>query len=143
MKNPFCKKKLSPLQRQTIRLISGCAIGLVSISMIDHLAGANGFLSKSLVPLFGFLSLIPMLGILYFLGRYLVRETDEYIRTVAVNSLLWAAAVIVVADTLQGAFAQWNSDWSLIGGNQIAIMNFDLFAVAAGFAFRIQLWRSR
>jgi hypothetical protein len=135
-------KNMSALKRQTLISICVSALMLTLINQADRYTLARGYSTKPLVILFGFLSAIPILGILFVLGRYLARETDEYVRMMVVKSLLWAAAVIVIATTLQSALAEWSTEW-VLSPNETACMTFDLFFTVASIVFVIQLWRNR
>jgi hypothetical protein len=135
-------KNLSTLKRQTLISIYASSLLLTLINCADRYTLVHGYSTKSLVILFGFLSAIPILGILLVLGRYLARETDEYVRMMVVKSLLWAAAVIVVATTLQSALAEWSAEW-VLSPNETAIVTFDLFVTVAPIVLLIQLWRNR
>ena len=145
MKNPFYNrlKNLTVLQLQTINRLMWSGICIVLIESASIHPNRFHIQNQSLLPLVEFLALIPMLGILYFVGRYLALETDEFVRTIVVKSILWAAAVIIVVDTLQSALVQWNPAWSLLQRNEIASMNLDIFAITAGLAFAFQIWRNR
>jgi hypothetical protein len=134
-------KRLSPLQSQTLSRIYASALLLILINSADRYTLAHGYSTKSLVILFGLLAAIPILGILLVLGRYLARETDEYVRMMVVKSLLWAAAVIVVATTLQSALAEWSAVW-VLSPNETTIMTFDLFVAVTTVVLVIQLWRN-
>lgn len=136
-------QSLSPLQRQTIIRISASMILLAVISTTSHFTPEYGCRAKALVFLFAVLPAIPMFAIILLLGRYLARESDEFIRMMVVKSLLWGAAVIVAGDMMQSALVAYSADfWSLDPGI-LTIMNFDLFFTASAFSVVIQLWRSR
>jgi hypothetical protein len=72
------------------------------------------------------------------IGRYLSRETDEFVRMLATHSLLWALGVTMVADTILGALNQYNFLPGLL-----PVLNIELFWITALIALHIQLWRNR
>jgi hypothetical protein len=44
----------------------------------------------------------PVLAVVWALGRFLVEETDEVVRAMMIQQLLWAAAIAMSAATLWG-----------------------------------------
>jgi hypothetical protein len=95
-----------------------------------------------LVYLLAILPAVPVAVMVAAAGRYLVRETDEFVRMLVMQSLLWALGVTMVADTLLGGL--FLSD--ILGGRWPSILplfNIDLFCVTAMIALRVQLWRNR
>jgi hypothetical protein len=45
---------------------------------------------------------VPLLGLIWAMGRYLVEETDEYLRARLVEAILWATGVTLAATTVWG-----------------------------------------
>jgi hypothetical protein len=133
---------LSLLQRRTLNHILICLVLLVVNNTIASYAVATGYRGRGLVSTFGILSAIPTLGVILVVGRYLSKESDEFIRLLVVQSLLWAAAVIVVMATIQGVLGEWSIEWRLIP-NETATMNFDLFIATSLIALAFQLRRNR
>jgi hypothetical protein len=115
---------------------------MIVINTITSYALTNGYRGRGLLSIFGILSAIPTLGVILVVGRYLSKESDEFIRLLVVQSLLWAAAVIVVMATIQSVLAQWSIEWHLIP-NETATMNFDLFIATFMIALAVQLRRNR
>ena len=72
------------------------------------------------------------------IGRYLARETDEFIRTLVVVSMLWSFGIIMVVDTVLGVLFR-----SSAGLHILPMLNIDLFCVVTPLALRIQLWSNR
>jgi hypothetical protein len=135
--------RLSPLQRQTVNRIWAYLIVMGLISAADHFVLEYGDRAKALVVVFAVLPAIPTFAILIVLGRYLVRERDEFIRMMVVKALLWGAAVTVAGDMVQSALSALNAIfWGLDPGS-LTIMNFDLFFTASLFSLLIQLRRNR
>jgi hypothetical protein len=138
----LCNKHLSPLQRRSVQIfganlaLTGCLTTFArEISRHDHPGVA-------LVYLFAIFPAIPAALIVAAAGRYLARETDEFIRMLVMQSLLWGLGVTMVADTLLGGLFLSN----ILGGKWPSILplfNIDLFSVTAMAALRIQLWSNR
>jgi hypothetical protein len=84
------------------------------------------------------LAAIPVIGVIAVVGRSLARETDEFIRMMVVQALLWGLGVTFVADTFLGCLFAYPSIYTLIPP-----LNLDLFVVTAGVAVRVQMWRNR
>jgi hypothetical protein len=45
---------------------------------------------------------LPIIGIFFAIGRYLVEERDEYIRMLMVRQTLWASSIALSAATIWG-----------------------------------------
>jgi hypothetical protein len=141
LRNSF--KNLSSLQRRTLGRIFVNLILMGAISAASHFILEGGHRTRFLVALFAALPAIPMLVIILLLGRYLASETDEFIRTMVVKSLLWGAAVTVAGDMAQSALVALSADfWSLDPGI-LTVMNFDLFFFGTAISLAIQLRRYR
>jgi hypothetical protein len=52
--------------------------------------------------LIAILPALPVLGVIWALGRFLVEETDEVVRAKMIQQLLWSAAATLSAATLWG-----------------------------------------
>lgn len=133
---------LSLLQRRTLKNIFICLVLMIVNNTIASYALGTGYHGRGLVSIFGILSAIPTLAVIFVVGRYLSRESDEFIRLLVVQSLLWAAAVIVLMATIQGILAEWSIEWHLIP-NETATMNFDLFIATFMIALAFQLRKNR
>jgi Na+-transporting NADH:ubiquinone oxidoreductase subunit NqrD len=97
----FCKPKLSPLQRRTMGLL-GATLGICSaLSVTLNRIEPNHFMTATNL-LLALVGAAPIISTMVVLARYLTRETDEYVRTVVVRSLLWGFGLIMVADTVLG-----------------------------------------
>jgi hypothetical protein len=81
---------------------------------------------------------IPVVAILAVIGRYLARETDEFVRMLVVRAVLWGLGITLVVDTILGAMEAYHP----LGG-LLPALNVDLFIIAVGLALRVQLWRNR
>lgn len=45
---------------------------------------------------------VPLLGVIWAMGRYLVEETDEYLKARQVEAIVWATGVTLAAYTVWG-----------------------------------------
>jgi hypothetical protein len=138
---PFCNRHLSPLQRRSLQLF-GANLVLTAVlllqSQIAHKTYLDAHPSVVLMYLLAILPAIPVIGVIAVVGRYLARENDEFVRMMVVQALLWGLGITFVADTfLGGLYADPSID------RLIPPLNLDLFAVSAGVALRIQMWRNR
>jgi len=134
----LCNKQLSPLQRRTMALF-GANLGLTAVFSLatrDLFQQENP--STLLVYLAAILPTIPVAGVVVVVSRYLTRETDDFIRMLVVQSLLWGLGITFVVDTYLGGLFANPQIFRLI-----PILNIDLFCVSVGVAVRIQLWRNR
>lgn len=50
---------------------------------------------------------LPILGVIWAMGRYLVEETDEFLRHRAINAALIGLAAVLVLGTVWGMFEQF------------------------------------
>jgi hypothetical protein len=132
----FNKKNLSPLQRRSLRMFSGCLFLLVFLTVITW----KSFLPDLPGPLHFLLALTPALpiaGMMAVVGRYVARETDEFIKTMVTQSVLWAAGCTLVAGIMLGSLAEFLPRM----GHILPMLSVDLFCIVFIFALRAQLWR--
>jgi hypothetical protein len=134
---------LKPLHRQTIFRLMVSLLVLVILNHINSHAFEHGSPSKALTLLLDSLPSLPTLAMIIILGRYLARETDEFIRMIVVQALLWGAAVDVVGVTILSALGEWEPEvWSIDHG-AMASTHFFFFYVTFGIVLIIKLWRNR
>ena len=134
----LCNKQLSPLQRRTMALF-GANLGLTAVlSLGTHDLVKDLHPSAFLIYFTALLPTVPVIGIVATVGRYLARETDDFIRMLVVQSLLWGLGITFVVDTYLGGLFAHPQIFGLI-----PILHIDLFCVSVGVAVRIQLWRNR
>jgi hypothetical protein len=112
-----------------------------AISAVEFVT--RGYQTKPLVVLFAALHAVLLLAIIVLLGRYLVRETDEFIRMMVVKAMLWGAAITVAGDMMQSTLVALNAGFWNLGPGALTLMNFDLYFVGSMFSLAIQLRRSR
>ena len=134
----LCNRQFSPLQRRSLRLFGAnlALTALLSLAIRELFKEAHP--SVPLLYLVALLPTIPVIGIIAVVGRYLARETDEFIRALVVQSLLWGLGITFFLDTYLGGLFAYPEIFRLI-----PILNIDLFCVSVGVALRIQLWRNR
>ena len=74
----------------------------------------------------------------YIIGRYLARETDEFIRAIVTRSILWGLGVTMVANIVLNVLF---SGGSAYGPSQI--FDIDIFFATAFLALLAQLRRNQ
>jgi hypothetical protein len=135
---PFCNRHLSPLQRRYLRLFGASLLLTAALVLIAHTRYELGHASMVLTYVLAILAAISVIGVIAVVGCYLARETDEFVRIMVVQALLWGLGVTFVADTFLGCLFAYPSIYTLIPP-----LNLDLFVVSAGVALRVQMWRNR
>jgi hypothetical protein len=133
----ICKKDLSPFQRRwlrTIDLMMGISIAL-SILLQALLERHNP--SPAIRGGMAVLSIVPVIATILLVARYLRGEKDEYLRTLVVESLLWALSAALVADSFSSYFHPF---WSPVPLGNISL---DIFALTASSILEIKLWGNR
>jgi hypothetical protein len=132
----MCKKNLSPLQLRSLRRFGAC-LGLLvflTVASWDHFFPE---LPGWLHYLLAVTPALPIAGMMAVAGRYVARETDEYVKTVVTQALLWAAGCTLVAGILVGSLAEFVPHI----GHMLPVFSVDLFCIVFVFALRAQLWR--
>jgi hypothetical protein len=134
----LCNRQLSPLQRRSMQLF-GANLGLTAaLSLFAHDYFKDAHPSAPWLYVAAMVPTLPVIGIVTTVARYLACETDEFIRMVVVQSLLWGLGITFVADTWLGGLYAYPGVFRMI-----PMLNIDLFCVASMVALRIQLWRNR
>lgn len=134
----FLNKQASPLQKWTLRAFTINFVLMVGLSTFARLVFEHGHPGKAIVYLLSFLPAFPVVGMVWVIGRYLSRETDEFVRMLSTNALLWALGVTMVVDTVLGALNQYNFLPGLL-----PVLNIEMFWITALIVLHIQLWRNR
>jgi hypothetical protein len=133
----FNKKSLSALQRRSLRLFGGCLLLLVFLTisgwtaMFPDLPGALHYL-LAVTPV------VPIVGMMAVVGRYVARETDEFIKTVVTQAVLWAAGCTLVAGIMMGSLSEFTPRL----GHILPMLSADTFCIAFIISLRTQLWRN-
>lgn len=126
----FCQcKNLSPLQRKSLQQVASVIACSVAINTsLRQTNSANRSVSFTVVT--AILSVLPLVAVIAVVGRYLTRESDEFVRAMVVRALLWGFAVTMVADALAGTLTN-------AYGGQLpwALLNADIFFASTGLAF--------
>jgi len=133
-----CNRELNPFQLRHVRLVGAMLLFSVAISSgVPALLGRKEL--SDLTQLFlGLLAAGPIIGIMIVIARYLRGETDEYLRSLVVRSILWGFGVVMISDTLVGGIVEYHPHQAPFG-----LFNMDIFVVTAMIALRVQLWRNR
>src|SRR5580692_5793498 len=129
----FCNRHLSPLQRRSLQLFGANLVLTAVLLLSADEAYMRAHPPVALMYLLAILPAIPVIGVIAVVGRYLARESDEFVRMMVVQALLWGLGITFVADTFLGGLHAYPSIDKLIPP-----LNLDLFAVSAGVALRIQ-----
>jgi hypothetical protein len=133
-----CNRNLNRFQLRHMRLVGAMLACSVAItSGVPALSGRQE-LSNSTQLILGLLAAGPIIGTMIVIARYLRGETDEYLRSLVVRSILWGFGVVMVSDTLIGAIVEYHPHHAPFG-----LFNMDIFVVTSMIALRIQLWRDR
>jgi hypothetical protein len=134
----LCNKAISPFQRNSMRKVGAMLAACVSISASFPALLNNSSISPTAKSVMGILTVLPIIGVLLVVARYLSGETDEFLRNLVVQSILWGFGLVMVTDTVLGSIVEY---WPL--HLPFGLLNMDLFIVTAMIAMRIQLWRNR
>lgn len=141
----FCRKHFSPLQRRftmlfSFTLIATAVLFSAQVSFFEgHLGLHAAQSSQPLRYLFLVLPAIPFLGMMLLIPRYLVREKDEFVRTLVTQALLWGFAIPMVIDTVCGfLWNTWPAGTATSVLKVLPMLNVDLFCIAAMFALRLE-----
>jgi len=131
-------KNLKPLQRRSGTLFGTWLILTMLTFAAAHLAFEHALFSKAVLRLIELLPAIPVAAMIFIVGRYLARETDEFVRILVTQSLLWGLGVTMIGDIVFGVVFE---DFSTHGLSQI--YNIDVFCITALAALFIQLRRNQ
>jgi ABC-type proline/glycine betaine transport system permease subunit len=129
-----CNRNLNAVQLRSMRQVSGMLAACVAITCGMRAVSDWDHLSPLIHTIASVLTVIPILGTLVIVARYLARETDEYLRSLVVRSILWAFGIVMVTDTIIGSIAQYYPLRLPLG-----MLNMDIFVVTGMLALRLQL----
>jgi hypothetical protein len=130
--------QLKPLQRRSGTQFGSLLIVTMFTFAAARMAVEHTLFSKPYLHLVELLPAIPVAAIIFIVGRYLRRETDEFVRMMVVQSLLWGLGVTMIGDIVFGVvFENFHS----YGLSQI--YNIDVFCITGLSALFIQLRRNR
>jgi FtsH-binding integral membrane protein len=134
----FCNRHLSPLQRRATLSFASFLLLTVGCTIVAREVYEHHHPSTTVTYLLAALCTLPVFGIVAIVGRYLARETDEFVRMMVVQSILWGLGITFVVDTFLGSLWPYPDLFKLV-----PILNIDMFCVSVGFALRFQMWRNR
>jgi 4-amino-4-deoxy-L-arabinose transferase-like glycosyltransferase len=128
-------KNLSKLQRRSVAWVGACTGTLVFIfllkrELIDRIAAP-----ESLLYVFAVLPAVPIGVMMIVAGRYIARETDEFVRMVVMQGLLWSFGVTLVTVIVMGGLSAYVPQL----GRLLPLAGIDLFVIVAAVAIRTQL----
>lgn len=113
----FCRRKLTPLQQRSMRLMGSAMILTVvtnfstpglSNPLVDifpalgRIATPRAHASFPVASLLAAIAVLPIVLVVWIAGRYLTAETDEFIRALVVRALLWGFAIAMVGNAVAG-----------------------------------------
>jgi hypothetical protein len=130
-----CSKNLSAFQLRSMRQVGGMLAACVAVTTGVPALTDNNHLSATTHFVLGLLAVIPIIGTMIVIARYLAGETDEYLRSLVVRSILWGFGIVMVADTLLCALVEYHPNHLPFG-----LLNMDIFVVTSMIALRLQLW---
>ena len=133
-----CNRNLTDLQRRSIALTG---------AMMAVCAGMGGLFSKiershfSTPTYYGIalVAVMPIIGTMIVIARYIASEKDEYLRHIVVQSILWGLGLVMVIDTFLGYIVEYASPHVPV----LTTFNMEIFLITAAIALRIQLWRNQ
>jgi hypothetical protein len=134
----FGNKNLSPIQRRSGVLFGSFLILTMVVFAALHLTAEDTAIPSTLLHLLELLPAIPVAAMIFIVGRYLNRETDEFVRMLVTQSILWGLGVTMVGDIVFGVVFE---DFHTHGLSQV--YNIDVFCITALIALRVQLWRNQ
>jgi hypothetical protein len=134
----LCKRNLTPSQRRSMQRVGGMLGACVALSLLPGLFQDPRHFSPATQWTVAILATFPIIGTMIVIARYLAGETDEYLRSLVVRSILWGLGLVMVADTFLGYIVEYHPSHLPFG-----IFNMDIFVVTGIIALRIQLWRNQ
>jgi hypothetical protein len=130
--------ELKPLQRRSGVLFGSFLIVTMLTFALARAAAEHGSLSRPILHLIELFPAIPIAIMIFVVGSYLKRETDEFVRMLVTQSLLWGLGFSMVGDIVFGVIFE---DFSAHGLAQI--YNIDVFCITAMAALVLQLRRAQ
>jgi hypothetical protein len=134
-----CNRHLSPLQRRSLTGFCGVVGGAGGITIIVHDAMEHAHPSRAGIYGLAVLAAIPVGLLVFIAGRYLARETDEFVRMLVMKAMLWGFGVTMVSDTIYSYLAEY-AGFGRVNG-MLQMLNIDVFCVAAAIALRLMARR--
>lgn len=128
-------RKLSKLQRRSVTWFGACTGMLVLIFLLKRELVDRSAASETLLYIFAVLPAVPIGLMMIVAARYIARETDEFIRMVVMQGLLWSFGVTLVTVVVMGGLSAYVPQL----GRLLPLAGIDLFVIVAAVAIRIQL----
>lgn len=130
-------RNLTPLQRRSVTWVGACTGMLVLIFLLKREFIDRSAAPESLLYVFAVLPALPIGLMMIIAGRYIARETDEFIRMVVMQGLLWSFGVTLVTVIVMGGLSSYVPQL----GRLLPLAGIDLFVIVAAVAIRMQLRR--
>ena len=92
----------SPAQRRYNRRVLLLSIAYAVLLFIAVYLLSRGLVQGPLAYVVGILPALAVSGFFWFMGRYLIEETDEYLRMLQTRQLLIATGIALTAATIWG-----------------------------------------
>src|SRR5271154_3483005 len=105
---PNCNGNLTALQRRSVSLVGSSLAICVSITLALRSVQPNHFATTTYL-LIASIGALPIVMMMIAIARYLIRETDEYVRNLVIQSILWGFGLVMVADTILGYLIAYQS----------------------------------
>ena len=147
----FCKNKMTPLQRRSLRWMSAALLFTVlgnfltpnapnplidMFPFLSVLQVQQGHASVWKVIVVSLLTLLPVLFAVFVAARYLAQEPDEFICTLVTRALLWGIAITMAGDAVLGALMMTYGK-----PFPVNLLNADLLFAGTLVSFRLVQWR--
>jgi hypothetical protein len=130
-------KNLSSLQRRSVKMFAGCLGAVVALTLLRWDTAAMD-IPMGVRYLLAVSPALPVAAMMVIVGRYVARETDEFIKTLVTQSVLWAVGVTLIAGIVMGALAQFMPPM----GRLLPLVSIDLFCIVFAIVLRTKLWRT-
>jgi hypothetical protein len=134
----FARSPLKSLQRQSGILLGSTLLLTMFLFAVAYDAPEHFNVPHPLLLLLRLLPAFPVAAMVYIIGRYLARETDEFIRAIVTRAILWGLGVTMVANIVLNVLF---SGGSAYGPSQI--FGIDIFFATACLALLAQLKRNQ
>jgi hypothetical protein len=96
------KSKMSPAARRYMKRFIPTMLLYVLVLVGSILAIKRLHPEGPLLWLLAVAPALPILAVIWVMGRYLVEETDEFLRAMAVQAMLWGIGVTLALATVWG-----------------------------------------
>jgi hypothetical protein len=132
------KQKLSPAMRRYLARFMPTMATYIVVLLTCVFAIDSWSPTGPLLWLLAVAPALPMVGIIVVMGLYLVEETDEFQRTILVQSLLWGIGITLGAASIWGFLENEH-----LVPHAPSFLWFPFFCGAMGLAQPFIRWRYR